>query len=888
MRLLELELINFGPHKHLKIDNITGNIIGLLGVNGSGKSNIVYAIKALLLGDLPEGSSTFITLGEDTATISGVLEIRGHKCKIIRSWGKKPERKLWIDHFDCPPITKSKDVTAEIEKLLGVDKTTAANTLIIAQNEIQNILRCGDAKRIELFVKWLNLGFITKHYDYLQSKIKELSKATVSVAPLKDAAALEEAKKEAFIAEYTNKLNKLNSIYIGKSQLEKFLDLFESYHKSSLEAAVCLETKNITEKKYKDAKLEYDKIQSKDLEELKLDISGLKESISNSEEKLTSIKQELSQLNMYKQQSDIIMSDMLGMSKFISELELFVKDPLSIKNGEELVYCAEFKNYISKLYELRKIESQSAIAENKKAELTQLTDSSNKLKLEVEQLANDIKQIDFKSSELKKHIIEHESLITMLKASPNKSTICPACGSLISFENVGHLENDINNYKEQSLELKNTHTALIEKQEKLIDDLALKNAKISELSSFISQVEQVLSAIKDQVCSAKSNLINAYNNLPNKDIVKFDSSNLEFDETQLGNMIPILSQLSQQSLIKLRDLNINRCNLDKDIKSIFYEENDEHLSCSDLIQKKSESIAQLSSELDKKRLTLNEYEINLREAEKRAAILSELEQSLELANTKLKNINLDEHPFMVFVNELKTVSTKEQQAALLLNGAISDIHSRVKCALNEYNDLNELETKIKLCKEFIDEKLELINKLEKENEAIYAKLEELNLILEEVNPKKGLMIDYLRYLFKFVIDKASEYLALWDSNFIIKLNDDNGAEALSLKFLRTDKMSDQNNNWLPMSKLSGGQGMRVAISLLLSVQSIICPGLNFLILDEPSTNLDAGGVASLASLLEKITEIGGNTSEEGQLWIVDHQKELERAFTTKVELNLAN
>ena len=137
-------------------------------------------------------------------------------------------------------------------------------------------------------------------------------------------------------------MNKLNSIYIGKSQLEKFLDLFESYHKSSLEAAVCLETKNITEKKYKDAKREYDKIQSKDLEELKLDISGLKESISNSEEKLTSIKQELSQLNMYKQQSDIIMSDMLGMSKFISELELFVKDPLSIKNGEELVYCAEF------------------------------------------------------------------------------------------------------------------------------------------------------------------------------------------------------------------------------------------------------------------------------------------------------------------------------------------------------------------------------------------------------------------------------------------------------------------------------------------------------------------------------------------------------------------
>ena len=888
MRLLELELINFGPHKHLKIDNITGNIIGLLGVNGSGKSNIVYAIKALLLGDLPEGSSTFITSGEDTATVSGVLEIRGHKCKIIRSWGKKPERKLWIDHFDCPPITKSKDVTAEIEKLLGVDKTTAANTLIIAQNEIQNILRCGDAKRIELFVKWLNLGFITKHYDYLQSKIKELSKSTVSVAPLKDAAALEEAKKDAFIAEYTNKLNKLNSIYIGKSQLEKFLDLFESYHKSSLEAAVCLETKNITEKKYKDAKLEYDKIQSKNLEELKLDISGLKESISNSEEKLTSIKQELSQLNMYKQQSDIIMSDMLRMSKFISELELFITDPLSIKNGEELVYCAEFKNYILKLYELKKIESQSAIAENKKAELTQLTDSSNKLKLEVEQLANDIKQIDFKSSELKKHIIEHESLITMLKASPNKSTTCPACGSLISFENVGHLENDINSYKEQSLEFKNTHNSLIENQKKLIEDLALKNAKISELSSFISQVEQVLSTIKDQVYSAKSNLINAYNNLPNKDIVKFDSSNLEFDETQLGNMIPILSQLSQQSLIKLRDLNINRCNLDKDIKSIFYEENDEHLSCSDLIQKKSESIAQLSSELDKKRLTLNEYEINLREAEKRAAILSELKQSLELANTKLKNINLDEHPFMVFVNELKTVSTKEQQAALLLNGAISDIHSRVKYALNEYNDLNELETKIKLCKEFIDEKLNLINKLEKENEAIYAKLEELNLILEEVNPKKGLMIDYLRYLFKFVIDKASEYLALWDSNFIIKLNDDNGAEALSLKFLRTDKMSDQNNNWLPMSKLSGGQGMRVAISLLLSVQSIICPGLNFLILDEPSTNLDAGGVASLASLLEKITEIGGNTSEEGQLWIVDHQKELERAFTTKVELNLAN
>ena len=88
--------------------------------------------------------------------------------------------------------------------------------------------------------------------------------------------------------------------------------------------------------------------------------------------------------------------------------------------------------------------------------------------------------------------------------------------------------------------------------------------------------------------------------------------------------------------------------------------------------------------------------------------------------------------------------------------------------------------------------------------------------------------------------------------------------------------TDTTGIWMPMKKLSGGQKVKLSIAFLLAVQQTICAEVNFLNLDEPSTHLDTNSTESLAELLNKME--GELESTGGQLWVVDHNVNLERAF----------
>lgn len=46
MRIINIELKNWGPHKHLNLD-LNAPVVGIVGANGKGKSNLLQAIDSI-------------------------------------------------------------------------------------------------------------------------------------------------------------------------------------------------------------------------------------------------------------------------------------------------------------------------------------------------------------------------------------------------------------------------------------------------------------------------------------------------------------------------------------------------------------------------------------------------------------------------------------------------------------------------------------------------------------------------------------------------------------------------------------------------------------------------------------------------------------------------
>ena len=85
-----------------------------------------------------------------------------------------------------------------------------------------------------------------------------------------------------------------------------------------------------------------------------------------------------------------------------------------------------------------------------------------------------------------------------------------------------------------------------------------------------------------------------------------------------------------------------------------------------------------------------------------------------------------------------------------------------------------------------------------------------------------------------------------------------------------------------MSKMSGGQKVRLCIAFLLAVQRELVTEVGFQTFDEPSTHLDEEGVERLCHLFQQLQELL-NTAEH-QIWVCDHNPVLESSFNRTMRL----
>jgi DNA repair exonuclease SbcCD ATPase subunit len=178
MQLLKLEVKNWVHHRQ-RTCNFTRGLVAILGENGSGKSSLFGAIRWLLTGENPnygvktDNISQYAKEGEPSyARLE--FEHNGRIAVVTRHLlpDKEPATLL----VDGKEVARGeKGVTAEIEKLLGVDAKFISRFIIVGQTDIFSFIDDNQADTDKFFQRLFNTSKADKCQDVLGKLLLKLS-----------------------------------------------------------------------------------------------------------------------------------------------------------------------------------------------------------------------------------------------------------------------------------------------------------------------------------------------------------------------------------------------------------------------------------------------------------------------------------------------------------------------------------------------------------------------------------------------------------------------------------------------------------------------------------------------------------------------------------------
>jgi len=282
-------------------------------------------------------------------------------------------------------------------------------------------------------------------------------------------------------------------------------------------------------------------------------------------------------------------------------------------------------------------------------------------------------------------------------------------------------------------------------------------------------------------------------------------------------------------------------------------------------QKKKEFVEKVQKTRDAE-ATLKAHSINTKEE------LIEIQKETQIQKKKVPLINnndlkqisqIDEHTKLIFENilklELETKGFNEKEF------------------VNLKNTIEEKQTSLSQIHQQIGGILEKIDKAEKQIDVIQKSILELKKVKKYISKldkvqtnifsRDGAVATSLRsWALNSISVKASEYLSF--------LNTKIQRIALSEKARDVSIACYSKTEVLELESLSGGEKVSVALALRLGMASLLgSSNLNLMILDEPTTHLDAERKKSLVRVLSQLTEIS-NSQTPMQFLIITHDAEI--------------
>jgi len=466
------------------------------------------------------------------------------------------------------------------------------------------------------------------------------------------------------------------------------------------------------------------------------------------------------------------------------------------------------------------------------------------------------------------------------------------------------LSRDLKRSQKEIQEAKPEKKQLEEKQRKIQNELDDLRKKIETESPKIDKINQLESRKKELSTYAKEAIYEIQHKI-NENERKihdcegcFEPAKLKEDleskikkvEGAIEDTLKKIHEFSSQtaslkekqllaSKLQLKD---NKCpvcdsNVEK-LNPIFQEEHLKHEMTS--VQKKimskekerdmyNQKRKEFSEKLQKARdaeATLRAHSINNKEelikiqedveTKKKKILLTNNENFLELSQ-------IDSHAKMIFENisklEIETRGFNEQE------------FSSLKKLLNEKQmEFSQIDQQIGAISEKItkgEEQIKVIQDVISELKIVKKYVRNLDEIQTNIFSRDGPVATSLRsWALNTVSAKTSEYLTL--------LNTKIQRIALSEKTRDISISCYSKNESLELESLSGGEKVSVALALRLGMANLLgASNLNIMILDEPTTHLDAERKKSLVGVLSQLSEIS-NSETPMQFLIITHDAEI--------------
>ena len=456
-------------------------------------------------------------------------------------------------------------------------------------------------------------------------------------------------------------------------------------------------------------------------------------------------------------------------------------------------------------------ETKEAIPKKEQLSLTQ-----EKLKTEVEQIRNKIEIETPKRDKINQLESRKKELSTYAKETIQK----------IQREIVNN-ERKIQNCEGcfAHIELKTDLESKIQKVEDVIDDT---NRKSQEMSNQIISLKEKLSLasklqIKDNKCPVCNSEVEKLNPFFQEEHLRQEIEELEKRIKSKEEENNMYNQKRKEFLEKLQ--------ISRDAEAI--------LRAHSINNKEELMSIKKDIEIKKQKLplTINKSMMELSEIDQHAKMIFDIISKLE-AETK----GFDERTF----RDLKKKVDEKQSEKSQVDQQIGALLEKIAKGEEQIIVIKKAVSELKVVKEYI------------------ASLSEIQ---TSVFSRDGPVATSLRsWALNTISAKASEYLTL--------LNTKIQRIALSEKTRDISISCHSKSEVLELESLSGGEKVSVALALRLGMASLLgASNLNLMILDEPTTHLDAERKKSLVSVLSQLSDIS-NSESRMQFLIITHDTEI--------------
>ncbi|MCC7552082.1 AAA family ATPase [Candidatus Micrarchaeota archaeon] len=538
----------------------------------------------------------------------------------------------------------------------------------------------------------------------------------------------------------------------------------------------------------------------------------------------------------------------------VKEQIVFLKENIDVEKEHELdKKINELKEEIGELHNKKKINSKEY--ENLKGYVQQLGNTVLKLEKQKKEYQN-----------LKDSIIRKEELLSKLE----KELINLDCYKKLNLEEkkkeLGAL--NIEKVEEQISELLKQNNKLISKKSKLLSDIErtnniitqikesqefLKNIDIEELKKNLKNTEEKLENIKKQISEGeikKKDLEKAVQELNTEGLSKCPVCDSELSTEHRNTLI--MEKTQEKRLIQEQELELLKEK--QDIK----QKKEELESKIKQIEKKRDKI----DELNKEKKDMTELNVQLANIENQITELKINKETLE-KSIKEKREQKDKLREEIRVIEEYSKKLKEKQ----------ELDTKLKQEKDKLKELEYDEEIFNKINKELQEKNNQSNKFEYELKSINLELKNKQEILE-LNTKESEKINKLKKDIEYFNKKEEQYSIY--KNCIIETQTEvrkglieaiNTAmmeiwpiiypygdyERIRLDPQEKDYVTQlyKNNVWRDLdATASGGEKACLSLTMRIAFAMVLTPNLSWLILDEPTHNLDVQAVNMFSETLQ--------------------------------------